>query len=65
MVKVRELPRIDRQVVVEDAGDLDRIAERSDRPILRAGRRYGVILDDMLYRYDETSDISQGSNDHG
>ena len=56
MVKVSGLPTLDSLVVVEDARDLDRIAQRSDRPILRSENEFGVIVDNVLYRYNRQPD---------
>ena len=56
MVRVSGLPELDSQVLVEDARDLDRIAQRSNRPILKSESEYGVIVDNVLYRYSRHPD---------
>lgn len=53
VVNVKYFPNYkEKEVVLEDLRDLDRISERSGRPILKAGDVYGVILDQVLYKYD-------------
>ena len=59
MVNVSDLPALDSLVVVEDARDLDRIAQRSDRPILKSETEHGVIVDNVLYRYSDRPDPDQ------
>ena len=49
VVNVVEFPAVEASVAVRDHRDLDRISERSGRPILRAGDAYGVILGNVLY----------------
>lgn len=49
VVNVMAFPAYEASVVVRDHRDLDRISERSGRPILRDGDAYGVILDNVLY----------------
>lgn len=51
VVNVRDFPDFETEVALEDHRDLDRISERSGRPILKAGDAYGVILDQVLYKY--------------
>jgi len=54
IVSVKALPKLDAEVSVDDCRDLERLAERSGRPILRtAGGELGTVLDSILYRYDE------------
>ena len=54
MISVKALPELSVEVSVEDLRDLDRLAERSGRPILRtATGQFAVILDNVLYRSDE------------
>lgn len=49
VVRVSDLPEVDSQVLLKDTRDLDRIAQRSDRPILESESEYGVIVDNVLY----------------
>ena len=50
VVNVKEFPdELKTRVSLKDHRDLDRISERSGRPILKVGDAYGVILDGVLY----------------
>ena len=54
MISVRALPELAAEVTVEDRRDLDHLAERSGRPILRTATGHSaVILDNILYRSNE------------
>lgn len=56
MVRVSDLPELDSRVLLEDARDLDRIAQRSDWPILESESGYGVIVDNVLYHSSRPPD---------
>ena len=58
IVAVKKLPELEIHVDLEDTHDLQRIAERSGRPILKTPSAYGVILDNVLYRYRQDSQSS-------
>ena len=49
VVRVKAFPAFEASVMLNDHRDLDKISERSGRPILKSRDAYGVILDSILY----------------